>query len=489
MTNASKARFKFPDRAPSPIDVAKAFLNPGRRFSRLSPTARILLSFLAVILLGALALKLPWSTPAEKPPLDWVDALYVSTSAVCVTGLSPIDVGTQLSGFGQAILLVLIQLGGLGFLTLSTGVLLSLGLRSSLLDREALAGMWSGGGHHKARSLLRSILITTVLVEFLGGVALTFCFAAQPTGFPLGKAVWYGFFHSVSAFCNAGFSVFSPGAHDTGNLSTFTHDGGVNVTVITLIILGGLGFLVLHDLYEWVRRRGKHRLSLHSKIVLSTSFVLTVIGAVLLFLAIRHTPHHKGPWTDDVLPSLFQSVTARTAGFNTVDIQQLAPTALLVLMALMFIGGSPGSCAGGVKTTTAYVLYRLVLARLSDRRHPVAFGREISAETVTRAATLVLIAFGCLAVLGTGYLVLESDRTPKLSAGGTFMDLMFEAVSAFGTVGLSTGATVGLTPASKLLTVFGMYIGRLGPLTVFVALAQPPQKDKVRYPDEPVLVG
>lgn len=489
MTNASKPRFKFPDRAPSPIDAAKGFLNPGRRFSRLSPTARILLSFLAVILLGALALKLPWSTPTGKQALDWADALYVSTSAVCVTGLSPIDISTQLSGFGQGVLLLLIQLGGLGFLTLSTGVLLSLGLRSSLLDREALAGMWSGGGHHKARSLLRSILITTVLVEFLGGVVLTLCFTREPE-FTFGKAAWYGFFHSVSAFCNAGFSVFSEAAKDRGNnLIAFTHDATVNVTVIALIVLGGLGFLVLHDLYEWVRRRGKHRLNLHSKIVLSTSFVLTVIGAVLLFLAMRHTPHHEGPWTDDVLPSLFQSVTARTAGFNTVDIQQLAPTALLVLMALMFIGGSPGSCAGGVKTTTAYVLYRLVLARLSKRRHPVAFGREISAETVTRAATLVLIAFGLLAFLGAGFLVFESGRKFPTSEGGAFMDLMFEAVSAFGTVGLSTGCTVSLSTGSKLLTVATMYVGRLGPLTVFVALAQPPQKDKVRYPDEPVLVG
>lgn len=489
MTKNSKPRFAFPSRAPSAIDAAKGFLNPGRRFSRLSPTARILLSFLAIIFLGTLALKLPWSTPTEKPSLDWVDALYVSTSAVCVTGLSPIDVGTQLSGFGQAVLLLLIQLGGLGFLTLSTGVLLSLGLRSSLLDREALAGMWSGGGHHRARSLLRSILITTVFVEFLGGVVLTCCFLGLD-GFTFGKAAWYGFFHSVSAFCNAGFSVFSTKAGDSGdNLGAFTQDGAVNVTVITLIVLGGLGFLVLHDLYEWVRRRGKHRLSLHSKIVLSTSFVLTVAGAVLLFMVTRHTPHHEGSWTDDVLPCIFQSVTARTAGFNTMDIQKLAPTALLVLMAMMFIGGSPGSCAGGVKTTTAYVLYRLVLARLAKRRHPVAFGREISAETVTRAATLVLIAIGCLAALGAGYLVLESDRTPKLSAGGTFMDLMFEAVSAFGTVGLSTGPTAGLSVASKLLTVVGMYIGRLGPLTVFVALAQPPQMDKVRYPDEPVLVG
>lgn len=488
MTNNPNPRYKLPDRAPSPIDVAKGFLNPGRRFSRLSPTARILLSFLAIIFLGTLALKLPWSTPAEKPALGWVDALYVSTSAVCVTGLSPIDVGTQLSGFGQAVLLLLIQLGGLGFLTLSTGVLLSLGLRSSLLDREALAGMWSGGGHHGTRSLLRSILITTVLVEFLGGAALTLCFS-RDAGVTFGEAAWYGFFHSVSAFCNAGFSVFSPGPKDTGNLSAFTQDVPVNVTVITLIVLGGLGFLVLHDLYEWGRRRGKHRLSLHSKIVLSTSFVLTVAGAVLLFMAVRHTPAHDGPWTEDVLPSLFQSVTARTAGFNTVAIKDLAPTALLVLMALMFIGGSPGSCAGGVKTTTAYVLYRLVLARMAVRRHPVAFGREISAETVTRAATLVLIAFGCLAVLGAGYLVLESDRAVPLSRGGTFMDLMFEAVSAFGTVGLSTGGTDKLSVGSKLLTVVGMYIGRLGPLTVFVALAQPPQKDKVRYPDEPVLVG
>ncbi|MCZ7648235.1 MAG: potassium-transporting ATPase subunit KdpA [Planctomycetota bacterium] len=460
-----------------------------KRLERLSPTARVLLSFGLLILCGTFLLWLPACAAAGQPGLSFVDALFTSTSAVCVTGLSTIDVGLRLSGLGQGVLLLLIQLGGLGFLTLSTGLFFSLGFRSSMLTRAAVADTLGGRTGSEMRGLLRNLFLVTMIFELAGAAVLSFRFASLE-GFTLGQACWFGLFHSVSAFCNAGFSTFSRAAgHGSDGLDGFTQDGITNLVTMALIVLGGLGFLVLEELLAWLRGRGQRRLGVHAKIVLSTSAVLTAAGAALFYLFERQALFEGRPWHEALLPSLFQSVTARTAGFNTVSVSALSGPTLMLLMGLMFIGGSPASTAGGVKTTTAFVILRLTLARLSRRRHPTAFGRELSTETVTRAATLILVAIVCLVVLSASLMVIEARSVEAHSRGGVFMDMLFESVSALGTVGLSTGTTGDLGALAKLVVIVAMYVGRLGPLSVFVALAQPPRTDKVRYPEASVLVG
>lgn len=463
----------------------------GRQLRYMPPTTRLVVSFLGLILAGAFLLWLPFSARGEAERLSVVDALFISTSAVCVTGLSTIDVAMRLSATGQVILLLLIQLGGLGFITLSTGLVLGIGGRSSLLSRVALADTFSSTGEVNLRGLLRSIFVFTAVTEAVGAVLLTWRFYVL-TGESFMTCAWHGLFHSVSAFCNAGFSLFSRAAgHSGDSLMGFTYDIGVNVVIMAEIILGGLGFLVVYDLVEIFRVSGeKRRLGLHTKIVASTSLILVFGGALLLFvLELRGDLFEGRSLLAGVLPSFFQSVSARTAGYNTVDIGALTSSSLLVLTILMFIGGSPASCAGGVKTTTSFVLYQVIVARLATRRHPHAFGREISGETVTRAATLVLFSGLLVTAIGGLLLFTEARNVKAVSRGGVFLDLLFETVSAFGTVGLSTGITPQLSAPGKLILVVLMFIGRVGPLSLFVTLAQPPRADKVRHPEEPVLVG
>jgi trk system potassium uptake protein TrkH len=258
-----------------------------------------------------------------------------------------------------------------------------------------------------------------------------------------------------------------------------------------LVVLGGLGFLVLNELIGWTRSRGQQRLGLHTKIVLTTSGVLRVLGAALFFLLERSNPRTLAPlaWHEALLPSLFHSVSARTAGFNTLEVGRFSSPALLLLIVLMFVGGSPASCAGGVKTTSAFVLFSVAWARLRTRRNGAAFGREIGHESVTRAATLVLLAWLFVTLACAAVLLAEAGLLAGCCQGGPFLDMLFEVTSAFGTVGLSTGVTPRLAAAGKLVLVVVMYVGRVGPLSLFAALVQPPATDRVRLPDELVVIG
>jgi trk system potassium uptake protein TrkH len=456
----------------------------------LSSTGRLILSFALVILAGTAGLMAPFST-VDGAGLSAVDALFISTSAVCVTGLSSVDVGAFLSPLGQALLLLLVQVGGLGYLTFSTGLLLSFGGRSSLLSREAVASSFTSRGSGGLVRLLRTIFLSTIVLEAIGALVLTLRFTQLP-GYTWGRAAWAGVFHSVSAFCNAGFSIFSkqPGHEGFENLTFFVADPVVNVTIMVLIVCGGLGFLVLDDLVDWVRARGQRRLCLHSKITFTATVVLIFGGAALFFVLEYGRRAFQAHGTGGLLwASFFQSVTARTAGFNTLDMAAVTPAGLLLLAVLMFIGGSPASCAGGIKTTTAFILARLAWSRLRGRLHPVAFGREVGPESVARAATLTLFSIVVVALASGLVLLFEQDRPKAFSQGGPFLDLFFESVSAFATCGLSVGVTGVLGAASKLVLVAAMFVGRLGPLTVFLALSQVRTKDAVRFPDEPVLVG
>jgi len=459
-------------------------------FRGLSPASRLSVSFAFVILAGAFLLMLPFATVDGKG-VPAIDALFISTSAVCVTGLSTIDVGATLTFAGQATLLMLIQVGGLGFMTLASGLVLGMGGKVSLLSRQAVVGSLSAVGERSLEQLLRTGLITTLLCELAGAFVLALRFKGLP-GYDWGDAIWAGVFHSVSAFCNAGFSIFSkvPSREGFENLTFFVSDGAVNITIIALIVLGGLGFLVIDDVILWWQKEGRRPLSLHSKIVLTTTVVLIVLGAVLFFALEFNRPQQAWrSWDSMAWGSLFQSITARTAGFNTMDLGQCGSSTLLILMLLMTVGGSPASCAGGVKTTTAFIVCCVGWNRLMGRRDAVAFGRNIGLENVSRAATLLQITLFVLAGMLILVLVAEGENAKAVSRGGAFLDHIFEVISAYSTTGLSTGITSTLTPYSKLVLVVAMFMGRVGPLSIFVWLAEAPRRDKIQYPDEPLLVG
>lgn len=473
---SAKRRFTF--------DLPKSrFTDNGGFAAYLSPPVLLALSFAFFIFLGAVLLMLPYCVAKGQSSLPAVDALFISTSAVCVTGLVPVDIGSRLSAFGQVVVLFLFQIGGMGFLTVATGVLYGFHRRSPLNVRQAVADSMTGGNEGpKFSSTVRSVILFTLSIEAIGAVILSVLFARDQEC-SWSQAAWLGVFHSVSAFCNAGFSLFPD------SLCRFAADGLFVSTVSLLVFCGGLGFVVLDDLRCWQANR-RHRLSLHSKIVLSTTLVL-IVGGSLLFAVLEYG---RGPVGDGFgrvfWSSLFQAVTARTAGFNTVGIEGLSAPTLMLLIALMFIGGGPASCAGGIKTTTAFIWWRLALARWQRRLHPTAFGREIESNTVGRAVTLSFLALFFILVVCALVMFMEADRTWTARSGsGSFMDLLFESVSAFGTVGLSTGVTGLLSAGSKLVLVVAMFVGRLGPLTVFLRLSQTPREDKVRYPREAVMVG
>lgn len=444
--------------------------------AQIQPVRSIVLSFLFLILLGTVALKLPAATPPDQP-INWIDALFTSTSAVCVTGLIVRDTGSAFTFTGQAIILTLIQLGGLGIMTF--GLLIAAAVRGklSLAGRRLIEHTLAGkGARGEVWALLRLVFAFTFAAELVGAVAMFIAFRPEMGSV---EASWQAAFHSVSAFCNAGFSLWSD------SLMAFRGSWGVNLIFMVLIVLGGLGFLTL---YEMRRARGRFRpLSLHAKLVLSVTAVLIVGGAAMFRLAeTGEELAGAGPGTQ-VLASLFQSVTSRTAGFNTIDTAALAPAALFVVILLMYVGGSPGSAAGGVKTTTLGVLALASWSRLRQRSHVNAFRRTIAQITVQN--TLAIAMAGIVVTLAGLLVLLLIEAPPTRADERAFLDYLFETVSALNTVGLSTGVTPTLSPAGRLWVTLLMFVGRLGPLTFAAALiAARPRRDW-QHPTEEVVVG
>ena len=450
---------------------------------RMTPPRLLLISFLALIAFGTLGLRtIPGLYVGVQ--LGWVDALFTATSAVCVTGLIVVDTATHFTLRGQAFLLLLIQLGGLGILTFTTLIIQALGRRLSL-HHEAVASSYAEiAPQLDFRKLVRSIVVLTLLFEAIGATVL---FVAWRPRFGAGEAAWHAGFQSISAFCNAGFSTFSD------SLTGFQRQPLVLGVVMTLIVAGGLGFLVFEELRHVVaRRRGDERLrlSLHTRLVLQMSAVL-LAGGWATFTVLEWTNALGSlPAPDRLVNSLFMSVTARTAGFNTVDYSATTVSSNFATILLMSIGGSPGSTAGGLKTTTVALIGLLALARLRGRT-VTGFGyRTIPAETVQRAVGLFVVAFGLVtgAILLLAVLELGPGGSPSYER---FLGLMFEAVSAFNTVGLSMGETGGLSDAGRLLTVFLMYVGRVGPLSFAAAIAFEPDpgSSEFRYAHEDVIIG
>ncbi len=437
---------------------------------RLTPSQILVIGFATLILVGSIVLMLPVSS-ASGQWTPFVDALFTATSAVCVTGLIVVDTATHWSLFGQAVILILIQVGGLGIMTMSTLVAFLLGKRISLKERlimqEAFGGTVSLAGLVR---LTKHVLVVTFLIEAVGALIL---FLRWSLDYPLPKALWLGVFHAVSAFCNAGFDLFSV------SLVNYVDDWTVILTVSGLIVLGGLGFTVILDL--WNHRRGG-RFSLHTKLVLVVSGLLIVIGTGVIFVLEYSNPKTLEPLSPagKFLGALFHSISPRTAGYNSLVTGDLYPGTLFVTIILMFIGASPASTGGGIKTTTFGALVMAVWSTIRGKPEVEVFERRLVRDVVDRGLAITSMAWALVTIFTIVLLVSEGAR---------LIDALFEVTSAFGTVGLSTGLTPKLTDSGKLLITLTMYIGRVGPLTLAVALAQRSQHPNLHYPEDRVLVG
>lgn len=449
-------------------------------WQKITPPQLFVASFALLIAIGGAALKLiPGNT--TDAPLGWVDAMFMSTSAVCVTGLAVVDTGKALTFQGQALLLLLIQLGGLGILTFTSLIIAALGKRLSLHEESLCIFTPNTALHLSAGQVTMNIVRYTVIFEVVGALLL-YVFWVPTKGWV--DAIWPAIFHSISAFCNAGFSTSSD------NLMGLQQSPLILLTICGLIVLGGLGFLTHEELLQIVRsRRAKqaYRLSLQSRIVIVTTLVLIVGGwVVLTFLEWDRTLHGM-PAHHKIVNGLMMSVTARTAGFNTIDYSQAGESSNLVTMLLMAIGGSPGSTAGGIKTTTLALMFIMAWSKLRGQQTTSIWYRSIPEETSSRAVGLFTIAS---AVSLLGILLLTMTEGHLKPDGSVLTECMFEAISAFNTVGLSMGITAKLSVVGKWTTILLMFFGRVGLLTLAAALTVPRAGAKdFRYAYEDVVVG
>jgi len=434
--------------------------------------------FLAFIAVGTVLLLLPFSI-ADGQWGDFITALFTSTSAVCVTGLIVVDTGTYFSPFGQAIILLLIQMGGLGYMTANTLLLLVLRRRLRLRDKLAIQQALDKEGLSGAGNLVKSIIAMTLLFELTGTFFMIPIFAQD---YGLGESIWLAFFHSISAFNNAGFSLFPD------SLVRYATNIPINLIISWLIIFGGIGYQVIMEMFMWFRDRCRgcqERVvfPLNFKVVISTTISLLVIGTLAFLLVEYNNPGTTEGYGfgDRFLLAWFQSVVARTAGFNTVDYGQMTQSGLFITIALMFIGASPGGTGGGIKTTTLRVLYSCTKSVLQGKQEVLCYRREIPQSLILKA---VAVLFGSVVtvILST---ILISVTDPNIQ----FIATLFEAVSAFATVGLSTGITAAVTVWSKLVLISTMFIGRVGILLLMSAVLGDPSPSAVNYPEENLLVG
>ena len=422
---------------------------------------------------------LPAATTGK--PVGFVNALFTSTSAVCVTGLTVVDTGNAFSPFGKLVLMVLIQTGGLGIMTLSTLFLMLARRRPGFSGQIMVQDTFTHSRERNISAILKDVVLFTLVIEGAGMILMFPCFLPGNTA---QDAVFLSIFHSISAFCNAGFSVFSD------SFVRYRENWALNLVVCFLIVSGGLGFLVMSEIRRKLsfKGRGLARLSLHSKLVLSTTGILIVSGMFLIGIMEWHNTLAPLSVPGRFLSAFFQSVTARTAGFNTVPIGSMANETLFFIMLLMFVGASPGSCGGGIKTTTLATLIVLGTSRLRGRDRPQLFNRTISNVSVGKAISIAMLSMFVICIGVMILLMTEIGDVPHLLSRGKFLELLFETVSAFGTVGLSTGTTPGLSVMGKIILSGIMFVGRLGPLVVGVAVSRD-SISRYYYAEETIMVG
>ncbi|MFD2748161.1 TrkH family potassium uptake protein [Paenibacillus yanchengensis] len=438
----------------------------------LSPPRLILTVFFILISIGTLLLTMPFSS-SNGVSIGFLDALFTTVSAICVNGLVVLDTGTSFSIIGQVIILILMQIGGLGFMTFSVMVAIILGKKISLKQRLILQQTTQSSSAKGLVKLSLYMIAISLTLEAIGTIILTLRWSGE-MGF--GQALYYGLFHTVSAFNNAGFSLWSD------SLSSFVGDPIVNITIVTLFVLGGIGYIVIVDIF---RKRSWHKLSLHTKVVLISSAVLSVGGMLFIFILESSNPATFGGLSigDRLLASFFQGITPRSAGYNTIDIGSMLAASQFVLIILMFIGASSGGTGGGVKTNTIVVILLATWNTFRGGGQIHAFGRKISQDIVLRALAVLVSSLLFIVIISLILTITENKLEDQ------FFDVLFETTSAFSTTGLSTGLTGNLTPLGKIIVTITMFIGRLGPLTLAFALSQRKTNSKIGYPEENIMVG
>ncbi|MGZ9585321.1 TrkH family potassium uptake protein [Paenibacillus marinisediminis] len=443
---------------------------------RLTPARILAVGFAAIILLGSFLLMLPISNVDGKP-LQFIDALFTATSATCVTGLVVVDTGSHFTMFGQIVILCLIQIGGLGFMTMATLFALVFKKKISLKERLILQEALNQGSMEGIVRLIRKVLLYSLIIE--GSAAMLFALRWS-MDMPFGQALYFGIFHGISFFNNAGFDIFGMTASGPfSSLTSYVNDPLTNIVAMFLIVSGGIGFIVISDLVDYHKTK---RLSLHTKVVLYTTGFLIVFGALVIFLFEYSNPNTMGDMNffEKILASFFQSVSPRTAGVNTVDIAGLRQATQFFIVILMFIGASPGSTGGGIKTTTFAILFGAVVSMIRGKEDIVMFKHRLAKDRLNKALTLILIALG---------LVITVSMILSTTEDFDFLEILFETTSAFGTVGLTMGITSELSSIGKLLIALTMFIGRLGPLTLAYALGPKTERELYRHPEGKITIG
>lgn len=434
-----------------------------------NPSRFLVAGFGTLIILGAVLLNLPIATNNGES-IGFLNALFTSASAVCVTGLTIVNTAEYWSLFGHIIILILIQIGGLGFMTSATIMIFLVGKKVSLKERLIIREQLNQDALSGLVRLTKYVILLTFTIEGIGALLLSTSFT---TRYGIKKGMWYSIFHSISAFCNAGFDIIGD------SMMSFVGDFVVNMTICLLIIIGGLGFSVLIDI---VNKKKLKRLSLHSKLVLSITFILIGIGMIIIFIVERNNPNTLKELStgEKILASFFQAVIPRTAGFNSIDISMIYDTTAFIIIILMFIGGSPGSTAGGIKTTTFSAILLTTIAVIKGNKDVVAFNRRINQDIINRS--LAIVSIGLILILTVSIVLTITEES-------SFLDVLFETTSAFGTVGLTRGITPSLSSVGKIMITLTMYAGRVGPLTMAFAFAQRQKQSLYRYSEENITVG
>ena len=430
------------------------------------------LGFLLLILVGALILTLPISTTSGEST-NFLDALFTATSAVCVTGLIVVDTGTYWNAFGQTVIMILIEIGGLGFMSFTTLIAIILGKKITLRERLILQDAMNTFNIQGLVKMVKYVLVFTVSVQFFGALLFSTQFVPE---YGLGKGAFYSIFHSISAFCNAGFDIFG----NFSSLTSYNSNAVVIMVASALIIIGGLGFTVWSEVYS---SKSLKKVSLHSKMVILMTIVLVLGGTLLMFLFENNNINTIGnmSFVDKIMNSFFASVTPRTAGFNSIPTDGMTTAGQFLTIILMFIGGSPGSTAGGIKTTTIGILIVTIVCVIKGREDAEVFKRRFSKDLVYKAFTLIFI--------GVSLVIVVTMLLSYTEKGASFISLFYETVSAFGTAGLTLGLTSELSSIGKVLIIFMMYLGRVGPLTVVLSITRKKINSGIKYPEGKILIG
>ena len=440
-----------------------------------TPVQILAIGFAIVVFTGAILLSLPIASQSGKIT-PFIDCIFTSTSAVCVTGLVTLDTGTYWTYFGKTVIMFLIEIGGLGFMSVATMVFLILGRRITLKERLIMQEAMNVNTLQGLVKMAKYVLIFTFSVEGIGAVLFATQFIPE---FGIAKGIYYSVFHAVSAFCNAGFDLMG----NFKSVTAYANNSVIILTISALIAIGGLGFYVWVEIYNY---KGIKKLSLHSRVVIYTTLVLIVGGAILMYIFEKNNPltMQAMPIKGKILSSIFASVSPRTAGFNSIPLDGMTMAGKFLTIILMFIGGSPGSTAGGIKTATAVVLFMTVVSVVKGRENTEIFQRRINKEVVYKALVIALLGLLLVVVVTMILSITEQPNIP-------FEHFLYEATSAFATVGLTLGLTTKLSFVGKIIICLTMYAGRVGPLTIILALAKNKsgKSGTIKYPEGKILIG